>query len=161
MLNKDFEVDMSLYKNACLGYSKKSAERFPAVTYKTVAIDFDGTIAALTHDLGNVGDPLPFAKEALREFVNQGWQVIIYTVRTDYNMIKEYMNYHDIPFDAINCNPIDVAHSGIATNKPWASLYLDDRSWPMCGVFAGWCKIMSDLYEKGILEEVEMSCDAE
>lgn len=151
----NFQVDMTKYRDACLGYSKKSAERFPAITFKTVAIDFDGTIASLEHDLGNIGAPLPFAKEALREFRSQGWQVIIYTVRTNYGAIAEYMSDHDLVYDAINCNPIDVQNSGVVTMKPFSHLMIDDRTWPMCGVFAGWCAIMSDLVSKNILSAVE------
>lgn len=151
-LSDDFQVEMSLYKEACLGFSAATVKRFPAVATKTVAIDFDGTISRLAPDLGHMGEPMPFAKAALEEFKRQGWQVIIHTVRTDLFGIKKWLDDYFIPFDAINCNPVDVAATGMMTTKPYAQIYVDDRAWPMCGVFAGWCTIMSDLYQKGILE---------
>lgn len=153
MLSKDFQVEMSLYKEACLGFSPKTKDLFPAVKFKTVAVDFDGTISHLTTDLQQMGEPVLFVREALTEFARQGWQVIIYTVRPDTHSVKKFMVDNRLPFDAINCNPIDIDLSGIATMKPFAHLYIDDRCWPMCGKFAGWSVIMADLYHKGILDD--------
>ena len=93
----------------------------------TLAVDFDGTIA---HYRGYAGrgvflDPLPGAADAIRRLKTQGWDIVVFTCRTEEDELRAYLNAHDIPFDAINVG-MDPAME--CSGKVYADIYLDDRA---------------------------------
>lgn len=45
----------------------------------TIAIDFDGTI--VEHAYPEIGKPIPFAIETLKQLIKDGHQLILWTVR--------------------------------------------------------------------------------
>lgn len=97
--------------------------------HPTIAVDFDGTIANLATSGSNPTpietlQPRPRVREALREFTELGWRVIIFTVRDDYAAIKKWMRDHSLPFDYINENPDQPTSSP----KVIADVYIDDRA---------------------------------
>jgi len=96
--------------------------------YKTICIDFDGVIAELTHELDEYGPIIPGSREAILEFKNLGYKIIIHTARPTNNghkkRLEEYLNKVGIYFDWINENP---DHS-LDSPKPLADLYIDDRA---------------------------------
>jgi ribonucleotide monophosphatase NagD (HAD superfamily) len=75
----------------------------------TIAVDFDGTI--VTHSFPEIGEPVPGALDTLRELIDNGHRIILYTMRG--NLLKrkyldEAVNYLDlngIKLWAVNDNP--------------------------------------------------------
>jgi len=110
---------------------------------KTIAIDFDATIAEYTEYKGKCvfGDPLPGAREAIEELKRDGWLIIIYTTRSESWAIRNYMELHDIPFDFINHNPYNI-EKDCFPGKPRADVYLDDRAITFQG---NWGKALYDI----------------
>lgn len=93
----------------------------------TLAVDFDGTIA---HYRGYAGrgvflDPLPGAADALRQLQNDGWNIVVFTCRTEESELRAYLQAHAIPFDAINAS-LDPEME--CSGKVYADVYLDDRA---------------------------------
>jgi hydroxymethylpyrimidine pyrophosphatase-like HAD family hydrolase len=88
---------------------------------KWIATDLDGTLAEPIWTPENptsaIGDPIKVNVAKLREAVRAGYKVVIHTSRpwSDYEAIEAYLEYHDIPFRAIQCG------------KLLAALYIDDR----------------------------------
>ena len=96
---------------------------------KTIAVDFDGTIASYKgfEGKGVFGEPVPGVKEALQFLIEKGYRIIIHTTRSETHSIKEYLNYHSIPFHFINFNPKNI-DLGCSLGKPLADVYVDDRA---------------------------------
>jgi hypothetical protein len=90
-------------------------------THKKIAIDFDGCI----HDWKNkleghkMGQPINGVEQALRDFQQLEFQIIIYSVwgmPENEHIIKDWMDFYGLPFDRI-------------TNlKPNADFYIDDKA---------------------------------
>lgn len=100
-----------------------------------IAVDFDGTIA---HYQGWAGrgvflPPLPGAAEGLRALRAQGWNIVVFTCRTEEDELRAYLNAHQIPFDNINVG-LDPAME--CSGKVYADVYLDDRA----VTFRGWAE---------------------
>lgn len=116
----------------------------------TIAVDLDGTIAVYNPDFGTeIGKPIEAARPVLKALKKAGWYIILYTVRPDEWVLRRWCDEH-FPgiFDAINCNPLDIAETGIVAAKPYANVYLDDRAWPNCGEF-DWGAFWLDAVERG------------
>lgn len=110
---------------------------------KTIAIDFDATIANYTkfEGKGVFGEPIKGAKNAIGLLKDKGWTIIIYTTRIEVHQIEEYLNQHRIPFDYINHNPKNINLNCFA-GKPLADVYLDDRAITFGG---NWGKALYDI----------------
>jgi len=96
---------------------------------KIVAIDFDGCIADYSKGwLGeNVfGDVIPGCKEALQRMKDDGYKIIIYTVREHTRWLEQYFKSNGIPYDYINESvPGTYSNDG---SKVYADVYIDDRA---------------------------------
>ncbi|HDZ15377.1 hypothetical protein LCGC14_1396900 [marine sediment metagenome] len=101
---------------------------------KTIIVDFDGTICGFAFP--DTGSPEPGVKEALDKLHNNGFKIIVHSVRTSTNwgmlaaikheqIIFKYMKEHDLYFDEILSNGV--------YNKPIAAAYIDDRGVPYRG----------------------------
>jgi hypothetical protein len=117
---------------------------------KTIAVDFDGVIASYDEGYQGVdvfGQPIPGASETLQALKDEGWRVIIYTVRQDTPALYSYLENNQIPFDYINHNP----DSPESTNrgKPLADVYLDDRAIR----FTNWQAARLDILRAGAMEK--------
>lgn len=102
-------------------------------TMPTIAVDFDGTIA---HYQGWAGrgvflPPLPGAARALRVLKARGWNIVVFTCRTEEDKLRAYLEAHAIPFDAIN---VGLDPGMECSGKVYADIYLDDRA----VTFRGW-----------------------
>lgn len=102
-----------------------------AARYRTVAVDFDGTLIPFA-DLGDGyrllvnGEPEPGAREALTRLRDHGFRVVIHSSRAweGYGMrrvgftldMKNWLDRHEIPYDEIH----------IGEGKPPAIAYIDD-----------------------------------
>lgn len=84
---------------------------------KTVALDFDGTIAEYEGWRGDwhVGDPIPGAKEFVERLVGKGFNVVVYTARTHLSPIRNWLRAWGFPNLAVK-------------RKMVAAVYVDDRA---------------------------------
>ncbi len=113
---------------------------------KVVMIDFDGTVAKYKgwNGKGPVAplDPTHGCLKALEAFREAGWFIVINSCRGDAELIKGYMEVHNLPYDEVNTRPLNqLTHS----DKPIAELYIDDRGYRFYG---SWEPIMMELEQE-------------
>ena len=108
----------------------------------TINIDFDGT--CVTHDFPRVGKEIG-AVPVLKRLVENGHQLILFTMRSDRTEKKEtndptiqdvtgafltdavnWFKKNDIPLFGINTNPEQI--SWTTSPKPYAQIYIDDAA---------------------------------
>lgn len=89
-------------------------------TETDICVDLDNTIAKPAK-YPKIGEPIDGAKEALKKLQDLGYNVIIYSCRGDeeggVDLIKEYLDEHDLPYDSI-----------FEGDKPFAKYYIDDHA---------------------------------
>jgi hypothetical protein len=112
-----------------LGRSQKSMVNAGVLTGHArpyvIAIDLDGTLAIDDdYDEASIPAPRMGMVEAVRAMKTAGCGIVVYTCRDSDSLVAQWMQDHDIPFDAININP----WSGDTGGKMLADLYLDDRA---------------------------------
>lgn len=80
-------------------------------------MDFDGVIHDTLHPLEGkrMGAPMDGARTALQK-ISLKFDVVVYSVRPDPNVISDWMKFYGIPF------------SRITNIKPQAVLYIDDKA---------------------------------
>jgi len=95
---------------------------------QTIGIDFDGTLCkkqkygdGTIHEVPNEG-----ASEAMKNFKEEGYKLVIFTVRLNPVLhgdiepkkkeIEKWLDKHDIPYDEVT------------NHKPPAVAYIDDRA---------------------------------
>lgn len=90
------------------------------------AIDFDGTI--VEHEYPAMGAPNPGAVEVLRELMEKGYRLILFTMRSGQALDEaiRYCNQNKIDFWGINENPDQ--KSWTDSNKVYANVYIDDAA---------------------------------
>ena len=95
---------------------------------KTIAIDFDGVISEYNgwRGKGVFGPPTPGVLYALTQFKETGYIVIVYTCRLEIDLIKEYMEKHNLPYDYINFSPVNIIQD-LHPAKVAADVYIDDK----------------------------------
>ena len=89
---------------------------------KTIAVDFDGVIHLYAQGWkdGTVyDDPVPFAFDEIQKLIDEGFDVVIHTTRTDHEAIREWLTFHDAPWRGM---------VEITNIKPKAIAYIDDRA---------------------------------
>lgn len=91
-----------------------------------IAVDFDGTI--VDHMYPIIGDPVPRALEFLQLFVEAGANLMLWTMRSNYEleMATQYLRSNNILLWGINCNPQQ--KSWTSSNKQYANIYIDDAA---------------------------------
>lgn len=121
-----------------------------------IAVDFDGT--CVTHEYPYIGQDVG-AVPVLRELVEQGHHLILYTMRSG-KLEKEaiaWFKEHGLPLYSVNSNP---------TQKKWtkspkvhADVYIDDgalgvpliRSITTSRPYVDWVKVREWLVQEGFL----------
>ena len=95
----------------------------------TIAIDFDGTI--VDHAFPDLGDPIPGAIEAIKEFKALGCTLILLTMRSDdssygptLTQAVEHLRALGVEFHHVNDNPGQI--SWTSSRKIDAHIYIDD-----------------------------------
>lgn len=84
---------------------------------RVIALDFDGVIHNPSGKFGVMGEPLPHSKAAIDALVDDGWRIIIFTLRAKNRQhVADWLEFHDIPYHDIT----DV--------KPDAAFYVDDKA---------------------------------
>lgn len=94
----------------------------------TIAVDFDGTI--VTHEYPAIGRPIPFAIEALKRLIEDGHQLILWTVREG-ELLDEAVRYcreRGVEFYAVNSNYPEEMPEHHEPRKLTADLWIDDRN---------------------------------
>ena len=93
---------------------------------KVVAVDFDGTI--VKHAYPEIGDPVPLAIEALLQFEQRGWRIILNTMRGGEYLQQavDYLETAGITLYGVNTNPTQKHWT--ESTKCYAPLYIDDAA---------------------------------
>jgi len=138
-----------------------------------IAIDFDGT--CVTHDFPKVGETVPYVVETLRDLVDAGHTLILFTMRSDRDkmggklpsdiedvtgtFLTDAINWfkeNNIPLWGIQINPEQKMWT--TSPKAYAHLYIDDAALgcPLiygkhAKPYADWCTIRKILRENKIL----------
>ena len=113
-----------------------------------IAVDFDGTI--VEHKYPEIGKPLLFAFETLKELQKQKHELILWTYRAGKELDEavEFCSKNGIEFYAINKNfPEEEFDEQTISRKINADVYIDDRN---VGGFPGWSKIWEMLNRGGL-----------
>lgn len=110
----------------------------------TIAIDFDGTIAMSRFP--HINGMMPGAKQAIKDLREHGHYIIIWTCRTDKDLVDavNWMLAEGIEFDRVNDEaPDNIAQfGGRKFGKINADIYIDDRN---LGGFPGWKEVLKIL----------------
>ena len=94
----------------------------------TIAVDLDGTLAKQEKpfNVESVGEPITKAVKWVRRFHAAGARIIIFTVRGSIDLVRDWLEEHEVPFDYINENPDQPPNS---SGKVFADVYWDDRAY--------------------------------
>jgi len=103
-----------------------------------IAIDFDGTIVEDAYP--EIGKPMLFAFETLKELQKQKHQLILWTYRAG-NELEEAVEFcrdNGIEFYAVNQSYPEEIYDPGSSRKIHAHIFIDDRN---IGGFPGWSRI--------------------
>ena len=116
------------------------------------AIDFDGTV--VQHQFPKVGPSVPGALAGLRELVEGGHEIILYTMRSGDSLqdAVDYIRLRGIPLKGVNHNPEQSQWTD--SPKAFAHRYIDDSAvgcpliYPATGrPYVNWKWIMHEVRE--------------
>ena len=103
--------------------------------YKTLAIDFDGTV--VEHKFPAIGKERPFAIQTLLQLQKEGHHLILWTYRHG-KALEEAVAFcasKGLEFYAVNKNYPEEPDHATGSRKILADIYIDDRN---IGGFPGW-----------------------
>lgn len=91
---------------------------------RTIAVDFDGTV--VKHAYPKMGKDVPLAVDTLRQLIDKGHRLILFTMRDDIELKQAVQWYKDrgIPLFGVNKNPEQKTWT--TSPKVYANLYIDD-----------------------------------
>jgi adenylylsulfate kinase len=94
---------------------------------KYVCIDLDGTIAQYQDWQGETsfGEPVEGVQAVMSRLKAEGWKIIVFTTRSNTELIADYLKRNSITYDTINYNPDQPENA--TGGKPFANAYIDDR----------------------------------
>jgi hydroxymethylpyrimidine pyrophosphatase-like HAD family hydrolase len=115
-----------------------------------IAVDFDGTI--VEDEYPDIGKPMLFAFETLKELQKQKYQLILWTYRsgTELEAAVEFCRENGIEFYAVNNSYPEELFDPSFSRKIHAHVFIDDRN---LGGFPGWSKVWQMLNNGNTLEE--------
>jgi hydroxymethylpyrimidine pyrophosphatase-like HAD family hydrolase len=87
-----------------------------------VAVDFDDTL----YDYHKAGHSYEKIQQLVRDLSNAGCKIIIWTGNPDEEMVAEYLDRNNIPYNTIN-QDIVTCHNE-STRKIYANVFIDDRA---------------------------------
>ena len=118
-----------------------------------IAVDFDGTI--VEHEYPNIGKEKIFATETLRQLINDGHRLILWTVREGELLDEavEWCRQRGVEFYAVNK---DFPEENISKNEQFsrkikADVWIDDLN---VGGLPDWGTIYRIITEKKTLQQV-------
>ena len=104
-------------------------------SFKTIAVDFDGTLCFSSWpELGEPNTPLI---EYLKQWKSEGNKLILWTCRAGEALDKavRWCSEHELQFDAVNDNlPEVIEMYGNNSRKISCDYYIDDRMLTMPGI---------------------------
>jgi len=109
-----------------------------------IAIDFDGTI--VEHRYPEIGKPILFAFDAIKELRKRNHTLILWTYRYGETLedAVEFCRDRGVEFDAVNGNSMDEPfEADKMSRKIHADVFIDDRN---VGGFLGWGTILHELH---------------
>lgn len=91
-----------------------------------ICVDFDGTL--VTHEYPEVGKELPGAVETCKALINEGHQLILWTMRSGLTLqdAVSWCFERGITLVGVNKNPTQ--ENWTNSPKAYASLYIDDAA---------------------------------
>jgi hypothetical protein len=105
---------------------------------KIIAVDFDGTI--VEDDYPKIGKPIIFAFDTLKQLLNEGNRLILWTYRSN-ELLQEAVDFclkNGVSFYAVNKNYPEEEYNESTPRKLKADIFIDDRN---VGGFIGWTTI--------------------
>ncbi len=118
-----------------------------------IAVDFDGTI--VEHKYPEIGKPILFAFEAIKELQKRGHKIILWTYRSgkELDAAVEFCKKNGVEFYAVNKSfPEEVFDISQASRKIDTELFIDDRN---IEGFPGWAKVLQILHAEDFDIETE------
>jgi hypothetical protein len=109
-----------------------------------IAVDFDGTI--VEHKYPEIGKPILFAFEALKELQKRGHKLILWTFRAGKELDEavDFCRQNDLEFYAVNKSyPEEVFLPRKISRKIDAQIFIDDRN---LNGFPGWAEVLKVLH---------------
>jgi len=103
-----------------------------------IAVDFDGTIVEDAYP--EIGNPMLFAFETLKELNKDGHRLILWTYRYGHRLQEavDFCSKKGIEFYAVNKNYPEEKFEGKVSRKINADFFIDDRN---IGGLLGWGEI--------------------
>ena len=131
--------------------------------FLTIAVDFDGTIIG-PHQYPEAKTANPFAIECLKVLSRcPRVKLILWSCRdkdsdlTAYNNMINWLDEHNIHFDAINDNLEEHKKHGFKCRKVFANIYIDDLSNESFGsknkIIDYWCQLWNRIYNDRSLNQ--------
>jgi hypothetical protein len=112
-------VDEYLVEGAAL---KRLIREYEHYGYLCIGVDFDNVLAPLEDSTATYNLVIQLIKD-LRASIN--CKIVCWTANPNIEHVKSYLAKHEIPYDGINCDGINVSY---ACRKPVFSALLDDRA---------------------------------
>jgi hydroxymethylpyrimidine pyrophosphatase-like HAD family hydrolase len=111
-----------------------------------IAVDFDGTIVEDAYP--DIGKPMLFAFETLKELQRQKHQLILWTYRsgTELEAAVDFCRENGVEFYAVNNSYPEEIYDTSFSRKIHAHVFIDDRN---LGGFPGWSKVWQMLNGNG------------
>lgn len=113
------QIDEFLKPNAALN---RLLYEYDYYGYLCVAFDFDNTVSPYGDNNATYNLVIQLIKD-LRNNVN--CKLVCWTANPNIDYVKHYLAKHEIPYDGINCDGIEVNYE---CRKPVFSALLDDRA---------------------------------
>jgi len=95
-----------------------------------IAVDFDDTLCYNGFPDISKGFPNGHLILKLRKLQERGADIILFTCRKDKSLEEavDFCTKNDLRFDAVNSNTPEMISKGFDSVKPYADIYIDDRS---------------------------------
>ena len=113
------QLDEYLHEDAALN---RLLFEYKHYGYLCVAVDFDNTLAPYDNSDATYDLVIQLIKD-LR--ANITCKIVCWTANPNIDHVKAYLAKHEIPYDGINCDGIEVSYP---CRKPVFSALLDDRA---------------------------------
>lgn len=115
-----------------------------------IAVDFDGTIVEDAYP--DIGKPMLFAFETMKELQKQRHQLILWTYRSGAELEEavEFCRSNGIEFYAVNRSYPEEVFDPESSRKIHAHIFIDDRN---IGGFPGWSRVWQMLNDGEISDE--------
>ena len=125
-----------------------------------IAVDFDGTI--VEHRYPSIGKELPFAIETLRKLTEEGYRIVLWTVRKGKLLDEavEFCRKRGLEFYAVNRDypEEEQEHNSHFTRKLKADLWIDDRN---LGGLPDWGTIYEMIHKRLTYEDLMLRYENE